>query len=154
MGQSPQIPLQRDVAKNLAGLWVDYQLLGASAAPGDSLSVQKTIDDAMWAVVAQQRIPKFGQKVLASNVQHDTGNAAARYATARCCRRATSSSASAARRRSPASRSRGRPRLGSAAGQAIQEQATPANFAEQARDNSSDAGRRRTAARSASSRRA
>jgi peptidyl-prolyl cis-trans isomerase D len=80
IGRSPQIPLQRDVAKNLASLWVDYQLLGVAAAAGDSLADQKTIDDAVWAVVAQERIRKLGEQVL-SNVQADTSNVASRYAS-------------------------------------------------------------------------
>lgn len=80
MGSSAQIPLQRDVAKNLAGLWVDYHLLAAAAANGDSLADQKTIDDAVWALVAQERIRKLGEQVL-SNVQQDTTNAAGRYAS-------------------------------------------------------------------------
>jgi peptidyl-prolyl cis-trans isomerase D len=80
MGRTPQIPLQRDVAKNLASLWVDYQLLGAAAASGDSLSDAKTVDDAVWAVIAQERIRKLGEQVLAS-MPMDTANAAARYAS-------------------------------------------------------------------------
>ena len=80
LGRSPQIPLQRDVAKNLATLWIDYQLLGTAAAKGDSMADAKTVDDAMWAVIAQERIRKLGQQVL-SNVKQDTTGAAQRYAS-------------------------------------------------------------------------
>lgn len=74
-------PQGREVAKNLAGLWVDYQLMGTAAARGDSMSDPKTVDDAMWVLVAQQRVSKFGQQVLARQSQApDTANAAQRYA--------------------------------------------------------------------------
>lgn len=84
MGRSAQIPLDgpqgREVAKNLANLWVDYQLLGQAAAAGDSLADPAAIDKAMWAIVAQARIQKLGQQVLANVPQEgDTTNAAARY---------------------------------------------------------------------------
>jgi peptidyl-prolyl cis-trans isomerase D len=84
MGRTPQIPIQgpqgREVAKNLANLWVDYQLLASAAAAGDSLAAPATIDKSMWAIVAQARIQKLGQQVLASTpAQGDTSNAAARY---------------------------------------------------------------------------
>jgi peptidyl-prolyl cis-trans isomerase D len=140
MGRAPMIPLQRDVAKNLASLWVDYQLLGAAAAAGDSLADQKTIDDAVWAVVAQERIRKLGEKVL-SNVQQDTANAATRYASGELLsarhilvgfggqppqpgQQVPAAVKDSARRKA----------------EALRAQATPANFAELARKNSTDAG--------------
>jgi hypothetical protein len=47
IGQAPaQIPATRDVASIVAEYWVDYQLLGAAAADGDSLTNQKEIDEA------------------------------------------------------------------------------------------------------------
>jgi hypothetical protein len=85
MGKSPMIPVEgpqaRDVAKNIANLWVDYQLLAEAAAKGDSLADPKVIDAAMWAVIAQARIQKFGQRIMASLPEGgDTSNAAGRYA--------------------------------------------------------------------------
>src|SRR5829696_2842709 len=65
LGQS-QAPLRRDVARSLAGLWVDYQLLGLAGAQGDSLANPKAIDSAMWTVIAQARMQKLGEKVLAN----------------------------------------------------------------------------------------
>ncbi|GJG88226.1 hypothetical protein tb265_34070 [Gemmatimonadetes bacterium T265] len=79
LGRS-QIPLQREVVKNLAGLWVNYQLLGQAAARNDSLADPKTINDALWAVIAQERLRKLGDRIVARNPAADTSNAAQRYA--------------------------------------------------------------------------
>lgn len=76
-----QIPLQRDVVKNLAGLWVNYQLLGQAAARNDSLADPKTVDQALWAVIAQERLRKLGQRLIAQNPVADTSNTAGRYAS-------------------------------------------------------------------------
>jgi len=142
LGQS-QVPIAgpqgREVARTLAGLWVDYQLLGAAAARGDSLSDQKTVDDAMWAVVAQQRIGKFGQQVLArQNLAPDTGNAAQRYASgealsARHILVGFFAQPQPGQPVPPAVRDSARRKI-----LALQKQVTPANFAELARANSSD----------------
>ena len=54
MGRTAQIPLEgpqgREVAKNLANLWVDYQLLAQAAAAGDSLADPAAIDKAIEAL--------------------------------------------------------------------------------------------------------
>ena len=140
MGRAPMIPLQRDVAKNLASLWVDYQLLAAAAASGDSLADQKTIDDAVWAVVAQERIRKLGEKVL-SNVQQDTSNAAARYArgellSARHILVGFSAQPPQPGQEVPqAAKDSARRKA-----EGLRAQATAANFADLARRNSTDAG--------------
>lgn len=81
LGRS-QVPLQREVAKNLAGLWIDYQLLGEAAAKGDSMADPKVVDDAMWAVIATERVRKLGEQVLSrASGAPDTANAAQRYAS-------------------------------------------------------------------------
>ena len=78
-----QIPIQgpqgREVAKSLANLWIDYQLLGVAAAKGDSLTDPKSFDDAMWAIIALERIRKLGTEVL-GKMPLDTANLPARYA--------------------------------------------------------------------------
>jgi peptidyl-prolyl cis-trans isomerase D len=143
LGQS-QVPIAgpqgREVARTLAGLWVDYQLLGASAARGDSLSDTKTVDDAMWAVVAQQRIAKYGQQVLArQNFDADTGNAAQRYANGEMLSARhilvgfSKQPPQPGQPVPPAVRDSALRRV-----QALQKQVTPANFADLARTNSSD----------------
>ncbi len=132
-----QIPLQRDVAKNLAGLWVDYQLLGQAAARGDSLADPKTVQDALWAVIAQERLRKLGEKLVARNAA-DTSNAAGHYAAGDLLAakhilvpfggqpgaQVPQAARDAARKKA----------------EALRAQVTPANFSALARDNSGDPG--------------
>ena len=59
MMASTPVPPRKDVALAISNLWVNYQLLGQSAARGDTLSDSKVIDDAMWAQVAQLKAKKF-----------------------------------------------------------------------------------------------
>ena len=84
LGGAPQIPIQgaqgREVAKNVANLWVDYQLLGVAAAKGDSLNDPKVVDQSLWAIVAMERIRKLGEDVLAKTATDTSGNAA-KYAS-------------------------------------------------------------------------
>ena len=62
MGNS-KVPLQKDVARAVADLWVNYQLLGHAAANGDSLADQKTIDDVMWAKLSEARMGKLYEEM-------------------------------------------------------------------------------------------
>ncbi|MHB1863598.1 MAG: peptidylprolyl isomerase [Gemmatimonadaceae bacterium] len=48
-----QIPPNREVSEIVAGLWVDYQLLGEAAAKGDSLTDKKEIDAATKSFTTQ-----------------------------------------------------------------------------------------------------
>jgi peptidyl-prolyl cis-trans isomerase D len=54
-----QAPLERDVARSIAELWVNYQLLGQAAAKGDSLNDKKTMDDALWSNIENMKVKKF-----------------------------------------------------------------------------------------------
>ena len=58
LGKS-RAPIRKDVAKSIANVWVDYQLLGASAAHNDSLSDPKLIDEAMWPAIANLKARKW-----------------------------------------------------------------------------------------------
>lgn len=58
LGKS-QAPLERDVARSIAELWVNYQLAGMAAAKGDSLSDKKTMDDALWSNTENLRVRKY-----------------------------------------------------------------------------------------------
>jgi hypothetical protein len=60
-----QIPLQKEVARSLADLWVNYQLLGVAAAHDDSLTDPKVVDDAMWSAIANVKAQKWYDKVKA-----------------------------------------------------------------------------------------
>jgi parvulin-like peptidyl-prolyl cis-trans isomerase-like protein len=75
MGSS-KVPLNKDVAKAVADLWVSYQLLGQAAANGDSLNDPKMIDDAMWAAVSNARVQKFYQNVAKTWTTADSGSEA------------------------------------------------------------------------------
>ena len=136
-------PQGREVARNLAGLWVNYQLLGSAAARGDSLSDPKTVDDAMWALAAQQRVSKFGNQVMAAQgAGPDTANAAQRYANGELL---------SARHILIPFRIDGPPQPNQPVPQAVKDSArrrieairarvTPANFAQLAGENSGDPG--------------
>lgn len=58
LGQS-QAPLEKDVARSIAELWLNYQLVGVSAAKGDSLNDPKLMQDALWSNIDNIRVKKF-----------------------------------------------------------------------------------------------
>jgi len=58
LGKS-RAPVRKDIAKSIANVWVDYQLLGNAAAHNDSLSDPKQIDDAMWPAIANLKARKW-----------------------------------------------------------------------------------------------
>lgn len=62
LGKS-RVPVRKEVAQSIADAWVNYQLLGAAAAHGDSLNDNKLIDDAMWSVYTSAKTNKFYKKV-------------------------------------------------------------------------------------------
>ena len=58
-----QAPLEKDVARSIAELWVNYQLVGVASAEGDSLSDKKTMDQALWSNIDNIRVKKFYDNV-------------------------------------------------------------------------------------------
>ena len=80
LGKS-RVPIQKNIAENVAQLWVSYHLLGRAAANFDSLSDPKLIDKAMWAPMMQQRLSKFAQKLDSTMPPVDTSNMADKYLT-------------------------------------------------------------------------
>lgn len=62
LGQS-QAPLEKDVARSIAELWVNYQLVALSAAKGDSLTDPKVMQDALWSNLDNIRVKKFYDNV-------------------------------------------------------------------------------------------
>jgi peptidyl-prolyl cis-trans isomerase D len=89
-----QIPLQKEVAKSVAGLWVDYQLLATAAAKSDSLKDTKRIDDAMWSVIAQEKTRLWGEQVMKTLVKPTPPPPRSATRRATCSPRATSCSPS------------------------------------------------------------
>ena len=58
-----QAPLEKDVARSIAELWVNYQLVGISASKADSLADKKTMDEALWSNIDNIRVKKFYDNV-------------------------------------------------------------------------------------------
>lgn len=71
LGKS-RAPIRKDIAKSIASVWVDYQLLGAAAAHNDSLSDPKQIDEAMWPAIASLKARKWYDIVSRSWGAEDT----------------------------------------------------------------------------------
>ena len=62
LGKS-RAPTRKDIAKSMANVWIDYQLLGNAAAHNDSLNDPKTIDEVMWPAIASMKARKWYQIV-------------------------------------------------------------------------------------------
>lgn len=78
LGKS-RVPLRRDVAKTLADIWVDYQLLAHSAARGDSLNDPKVVDQAMWSQIAGAKAKKWYEQISKGWSVADSGQNQKRY---------------------------------------------------------------------------
>jgi peptidyl-prolyl cis-trans isomerase D len=133
LGQS-KAPVNSEIAHAVTDLWVNYQLIGQAAANGDSLNEPKLIDEALWPIIAQQRMAKWHEKVASSFPGMDTANAEARYDSgdllaARHILFVVPQNATAAVRDSVRKHA-----------EAIRAQATSANFADLAKKNSQDPG--------------
>ena len=74
LGKS-RAPVRKDIAKSIANVWVDYQLLGNAAAHNDSLSDPKLIDEAMWPAIANLKARKWYEIVSKSWGVEDTAAA-------------------------------------------------------------------------------
>jgi PPIC-type PPIASE domain len=79
MGRTPQVPVTMDVARSIADVWVDYQLLGKAAAHNDSLSDTALVDESMWPVLTRSRIEKW-VGTLRQNWHVDTANLDQKFA--------------------------------------------------------------------------
>lgn len=74
-----KVPVTPEIAKAVTNLWVDYQLLGEAAAHGDSLNDPKLVDDALWPIIAQERVAKWHDQIAQSFSGLDTTNVENRY---------------------------------------------------------------------------
>jgi parvulin-like peptidyl-prolyl isomerase len=52
-------PVRKDIAKSIASVWVDYQLVGLAAAHNDSLADPKVIDEVMWNAIANMKARRW-----------------------------------------------------------------------------------------------
>jgi parvulin-like peptidyl-prolyl isomerase len=75
-----EAPMERDVVRALADIWVNYQLLGVAAARGDSLNDTALVDSAMWAAVAGYKARQFYDRVSADWARVDSAAAPEAYA--------------------------------------------------------------------------
>jgi hypothetical protein len=56
-------PPDKDLARAVANAWIDYQLLGQSAATGDTIFEAKEIEAAMWAPIAGMKARKYYEMI-------------------------------------------------------------------------------------------
>jgi peptidyl-prolyl cis-trans isomerase D len=130
-----QVPLNKDNARTLANYWVDVQLLGRAAAEGDTLNSPKVLDDAMWSALANLRARKWYDQVSKTFPQPNAAENESRY---------NGGELLAARhillQTPPTGLSAGQVDEVRKKAEALRAQATPANFARLAAQNSEDPG--------------
>jgi parvulin-like peptidyl-prolyl isomerase len=80
LGKS-RAPIRKDIAKSIANVWVDYQLLGVAAAHNDSLSDPKLIDEAMWPAIANLKARKWYDIISKTWGVEDTTSAQRQWAS-------------------------------------------------------------------------
>ncbi|MDQ6717571.1 MAG: peptidylprolyl isomerase [Gemmatimonadota bacterium] len=80
MGNS-RAPINKDVARTIAGLWVDYHLLAQAAADNDSLTDAKAIDEAMWPMIANLKARKWYDQLSKNWGTENPAQAEAEYAS-------------------------------------------------------------------------
>jgi len=80
LGKS-RAPIRKDIAKSIANVWVDYQLLGLAAAENDSLNDAKLIEEAMWPAIANLKARKWYQQVSKTWGKEDPTAAQSKYAS-------------------------------------------------------------------------
>lgn len=57
------VPPRKDVAQAIANAWLDYELLGQSAAKGDTVVTDKALNDALWAPISTLKAKKYYELV-------------------------------------------------------------------------------------------
>ena len=73
-------PVRKDIAKSIANVWVDYQLLGVAAAENDTLADSRQIDEAMWPAIANLKARKWYDVVSKTWGVEDTAAAQRQWA--------------------------------------------------------------------------
>ncbi len=74
-----QAPLEKDVARTIAELWVVYHLAGVSGAAGDSLNKPAELNDALWSNLDNIRVKKLYDEVSAGWDTISSGSDKDRY---------------------------------------------------------------------------
>ena len=130
LGKS-RAPIRKDIAKSIANVWVDYQLLGVAAAHNDSLSDPKVIDEAMWPAIASLKARKWYDVVSKGWGVEDTAAAQRQWDSGQIL--AADHILLLTQGMNDAQKATVRVRIDS-----IRRQVTPANFAATAKANSQD----------------
>ena len=73
-----QAPLELEVARSIAELWVNYQLAGVAAAKGDTITDNAAMDDGLWSAIQNMRV-----RVLYDSVKNSWNTASAKSDEAR-----------------------------------------------------------------------
>ncbi|MDQ2891164.1 MAG: peptidylprolyl isomerase [Gemmatimonadota bacterium] len=126
-----KVPPRKDVAQAIANAWVDYELLGQSAAKGDTAVTDKQLDDALWAPVSTMKAKKYYELVSKNWGTEDT--AAARHMWENGDILAASHILLLTKGATPEVKAAARKKI-----DALRAQATSANFAALAKANSQD----------------
>jgi len=79
MMANSQVPLRPDVARTIAQIWVNYQLLGQSGAAGDTLGTAEDADAGMWSAIAQLRTRKLYEQISTAFPQPDPSQYEQKY---------------------------------------------------------------------------
>lgn len=61
-----QAPLETEVARSVAELWVNYQLAGLAAARGDTMSSPQVMDAGLWSAIDNMRVRTLYEDVSKS----------------------------------------------------------------------------------------
>jgi hypothetical protein len=130
LGKS-RAPVRKDIAKSIANVWSDYQLLGMAAAHGDSLNDPKVIDAAMWPAIASMKARKWYDVVSKGWGVEDTAAAKRQWDSGQVL--AADHILLLTQGMNDAQKANVRARIDS-----IRRRVTPANFAKLATDNSQD----------------
>ncbi len=130
LGKS-RAPIRKDIAKSIANVWVDYQLLGYAAAHNDSLSDPKQIDEAMWPAIANLKARKWYDIVSKGWGVEDTAAARRQWESGQIL--GADHILLLTQGMSDAQKAVVKKKI-----DALRAQVTPANFAQKAKENSQD----------------
>jgi parvulin-like peptidyl-prolyl isomerase len=74
-----EVPLRPDVARTIAQIWVNYQLLAQAGAAGDTLGTNADADAGMWSSIAQLRTRKLYDQISVAFPQPDPSQYEQKY---------------------------------------------------------------------------
>lgn len=79
MMANSQVPLRPDVARTIAQMWVNYQLLGFAASKGDTLGTVELANQGMWSTIEQMRLTTMYEQYARAAAAPDTARFRAAY---------------------------------------------------------------------------